>query len=224
MKKTALLTVLSLSALLISACGTAATSSSSRSGTGGGFRTNSAFANRPLTPEARLALGTIKLEGTPQAVDPAEAAKLLPLWQLLAQLLGSSSSAPQEVTAVLDQIRSTMDQSQVQDIGSMQLTSADMASVFQQARQSSSSGGAAAGATNGGGGGRGGGGVFFAGGGFPGGGFGGAGATGANRTGAGTNGSSTTASTAEAAQQASNQISLILVNQVVQMLESRIKS
>lgn len=222
MKKTAFLAVLTLSALLISACGAARTGSSSASGTGGGFRTSSAFANRPLTPESRLALGTIKLEGTPQAVDPVEAAKLLPLWQLLAQLLGSSSSAPQEVTAVLDQIRSTMDQAQVQDIARMQLTSADMVSVFQQARQSASSGsttnpgGAAAGTASRGNGGRGG--AVFFGGGFPGGGF-----AGANRTGAGANGSSSTTSTAEAAQQASNQISLILVNQVVQMLETRIK-
>src|SRR5512135_1411074 len=78
-----------------------------------------------LTPETKLALGTIKLEGTPEAVDAATAAKLLPLWQLLLQLSSSTSAAPQEVTAVLDQIRATMTPSQISSINSMQFTPAD---------------------------------------------------------------------------------------------------
>ncbi len=214
MKKTTLLTVLSLAALLLSACGAAAVGSSSSSGSG--TRGSSAFRNRPLTPEAKLALGIIKLDGTPQAVDPTEAAKLLPLWQLLAQLLGSSSSAPQEVTAVMNQIQANMTAEQVKTIAGMQLTSADMFSVFQQAQTSSagsSSGGSQAG---GGGGAR----FFFGGGGIPGGGgFGG------NRTGTGTsNGTGSATSSAQAGQQFSNQVSLILVNQVVQLLQTRIKS
>src|SRR5574341_1159313 len=123
MKTPNLIMVLWICALLLTACGSApATANSFRSGTGSA---------RSLTPEARLALGTLKLEGTPQAVDSALAAKLLPLWQLLAQLNGSSSTAPQEVTAVLDQIRATMTAEQVKTINNMQLTSADIFTVLQ---------------------------------------------------------------------------------------------
>lgn len=221
MKKTSLVTILSLSALVLSACGAAGASSSS---TGNGFRGSSAFRNRPLTPEARLALGTIKLEGTPQAVDASEAAKLLPLYQLLAQLLGSSSTSPQEITAVMDQIQATMTPTQAKAISSMQLTSSDMFAAFQQQAQSGSGssndpGGSTSGTNRAAGGQRGG--FFFSGGG----GFPGGGGFGANRPGTGTNGtSSTTTSAAQAAQQASNQISLIVVNQLVQLLQSRVKS
>ncbi len=216
MKKTTLLTVLSLAALLLSACGAAAAGSSSSSGSGA--RGSSAFRNRPLTPEAKLALGIIKLDGTPQAVNPTEAAKLLPLWQLLAQLLGSSSSAPQEVTAVMNQIQANMTPEQVKTIAGMQLTSADMFSVFQQAQTADPAGASSAGNGAGGGGGA----RFFFGGG---GGIPGGGGFGGNRAGgATTNGTGSATSAAQAGQQFSNQVSLILVNQVVQLLQTRIKS
>ena len=220
MKKTTLLTIFSLTALLLSACGAAGSGSSSSTG---GFRNSSALRSRPLTPEAKLALGTIKLEGTPQAVDPEEAARLLPLWQLLAQLLGTSSSAPQEITAVIDQIQAGMTPEQVRAIKGMQLNSTDIFAAFQQQAQGSSSsstdGSSSASGTNRAAGGNRGGGFFIAGpggGGFPGGGFG------ANRSGASTNGSTSAASAAQAAQQASNQISLAVVNQLVRLLETRI--
>ncbi len=231
MKRMTFAAILCVAALVLSACGSS-TNRSSASSTTGGFRNNSALRNRPLTPEAKLALGTIKLEGSSMAVDPAEAAKLLPLWQLMAQLNGSSSTAPQEVNAVLDQIQATMDPAQVKAIGGMQLTSSDIFAAFQQ--QSQSGGGldpaGAAGTTSSsgsggnGGGNRGGGGTFFFGGGGPGGGgFGGG--FGANRTGTTTNGTgASTTNTAQAAQQASNQISLLVVNQLVRLLETRLKS
>ena len=216
MKKTTLLTILSLTVLGLSACGAVSNSGSSASSTGA-FR-SSAARNLPLTPEARLALGTIKLEGTQQAVDPAMAAKLLPLWQLMAQLNGSSSSAPQEVAAVLSQIQATMNPAQVKAISSMQLTTADIFGAFQSNRP----GGTASGSAAGGGGQGGGGGArfFFGGGGPGGGGFGGGfGGGGGARSATGT-----TASATETPQQVGNQISLIVVNQVVQLLETRIKS
>jgi hypothetical protein len=222
MKKTSLLTtaILSLTALVLSACG-AARSSGSSSSSAGGFRSTAAR-NLPLTPEAKLALGTIKLEGTPQAIDASMAANLLPLWQLMAQLNGSSSTAPQEVTAVLNQIQATMNPEQVKVISSMQLTTADIFTAF----QASQTGGTSSGSSTAGGsqGGQGGGRIFFGGGGGPGGGgFGGGfGGNGATRSGTTTNG--TGASATQTPQQAANQISLIVVNQVVQLLESRVKS
>ena len=159
MKKTTFLTiiVISTTSLVLAACGaTRSAGTSSSSGSGGSSR-NGAFRNQPLTPEAKLALGTIKLEGTPQAVDASLAAKLLPLWQLLAQLNSSSSTAPQEVTAVVDEIRATMNPDQVKSISSMQLTSSDIFAAFQATGAGSGSttdpGGTAAGTRRGQGGG-----------------------------------------------------------------------
>lgn len=216
MKKTTLLTILFLTALALSACGAFGTSGSSSSPTGA-FR-SSAARNLPLTPEATLALGTIKLEGTPEAVDPSMAAKLLPLWQLMAQLNGSSSSAPQEVAAVLGQIQATMNSAQLKAISSMQLTTADIFTASQSSRTgATASGSTAAGRGQGGAGGAR---VFFGGGGPGGGGFGGGfgGAGGARPT------TGTTASATQTPQQLGNQISLIVVDQVVQLLETRVRS
>ncbi len=53
----------------------------------------------------KLALGTLDLEDTDQAVNASEAARLLPLWELLNQLETSGSAAPAEIKAVLDQIQ-----------------------------------------------------------------------------------------------------------------------
>lgn len=234
MKNTKLPIIVLIGALIVSACGAARTSSSgsgSTSANGSRFGTR---APRVLTPEAKLALGTIKLEGTPQAVDATMAAKLLPLWQLLAQMSGSNSTAPQEVTAVLDQIEATMTTQQVQAINSMQLTSADMFTAFQQQGQTGRSGGALSGGTRtpnsgssaSGNRGNGGGQTFLFGGGGGGGGFGGGGLgnTGGNRSSTGTTQSGSSSSSAQSAQSASNAISLILVNQVIQMLQARITS
>lgn len=219
MNKTIVLALLTAGALMLNACGAAPTSSTSGRG---GFRNNSTLQNRPLAPEAKLALGTIKLEGTPQAVGASEAAKLLPLWQLMAQLNGSSSTAPQEVTAVLNQIEADMDPAQVKAIGGMQLTAADVFASFQQGGigSAASGGSSLSGSTTNRSGQRGGGAVFFGGGGFPGGG----GGFGASRTGTTANGANTAASAAQAAQQLSNQISTVLVNQLVQLLAARVKT
>ena len=136
MKKASLLTALVTIVFVLTACGSGAhrpmASRTARSTNG--FR-NGADATGPLNPEAKLALGTIKLEGTKQAVDPKMAASLVPLWQLLFQLNSSSSTAPQEVTAVVDQIKTTMTPAQLNTINSMTLTQADIFTVFQQEAQ-----------------------------------------------------------------------------------------
>ncbi len=75
-----------------------------------------------ITPALTLAAGTLKLEGTEQAIDAASAAKLLPLWQLLAQLEGSSATASQEISTVIDEIQSNMTASQLEAIDAMSLT------------------------------------------------------------------------------------------------------
>ncbi len=249
MKKTLLLTCLLCSALLLSACAssgptdgasnsTGSTGGSSRTGLAGIF--SSIFSPRrslTLTPEEKLAIGTIKLDANGQAIDRTEAAKLLPLWQLLHQLYASSSAAPQEQTAVMDQIRSAMTPGQVAAIDSMQLSRADIFASLQQgqANTSAGTGGTGTGASGsrgstGGNGSRGQG--FFFGGGAPGGGgFGGGFGGGGFRNGtASGNGSSSTTTTqqsltsAQRAAAATNGITNALINQVISLLQDKLSS
>ena len=227
MKRYLLLSCVLAGALLLAACAGQSTPSASGSDGGtNGFRSStggSTFQN--LRPEAKLALGTLKLEGTSQAVDAQTAAKLIPLWQLMAQLDSSNSSAPQEVTAVMDQIKSTMTTDQASAISHMSLTQADLFAVFQQEAQASGSGGQG-GSGFGGGGNRGGGGAFFFGGGPGGGGPGGGGFGGGFRpNGGGSAGSNSTGSqltSAEAAIARENAISTRLIDQLVRLLQTKL--
>ncbi len=231
MRKLFLLTTLITLLFLLTACGSSSADGATNSTSTNSFR-NSAAATGPLNTEEKMALGTIKLEGTKQAVDPKMAASLVPLWQLLFQLNSTSSSAPQEVTAVVDQIKTTMTPVQVNTINSMPLTQADIFTVFQQEAQQNGTGGAGSSGGTGpsnfpGGNGRnrggGGGGFVFAGGGGPGGGFGGG--LGPNP---GSGSSTTTQNSAQTAAQAEqarqNAISNLLINQVIRLLETKIKS
>ncbi len=232
MKRYLLLTCLLAGALVLTACaGQATPTASGTDGGTNGFRSangNGGSTFRNLSPEAKLALGTIKLEGTGQAVDPKTAAKLIPLWQLMTQLDSSTSSAPQEVTATMDQIKQTMAADQVNTINHMTLTQADLYTVFQQQSQANGSGSGTGGSGFGGGGNRGGGGAFFFGGGGPGGGFGGGGFGGGGprgQNGGGAGNASTTGSQLTAEQVAvarENAISTLLINQLVRLLETKV--
>jgi len=71
-----------------------------------------------LSVSNQLALGTMQLEGTDDAVTPGQAAALLPLWQALQ----GGVTAEAEVSAVLKQIEGTMTREQLQAIAGMQLT------------------------------------------------------------------------------------------------------
>jgi hypothetical protein len=208
--------------LLLSACGSA-TSSTAR------LRSR----NVTLTPETKLALGTLKLEETPQAIDPALAAKLLPLWQLLAQLNTSDATAPQEIQAVVDAIRATMTPDELQSIDGMRLSGADIQSLFEasgsQANRTGSTGftgeqgaGNSTGGTRRSGGGQ----AFFFGGGggasgaeLPGGGFGGAAGA---RTTTSSSSSQSQATSAQEARSASTALTRLLVNRVIQLLQSKL--
>jgi hypothetical protein len=227
MKKVALITILIFALFLLTACGSGsgATNSTSQNGTStNSFRSG---ATGPLNPESKLALGTIKLEGTKLAVDPKMAANLVPLWQLLFQLNSSSSSAPQEVTAVVDQIKTTMAPDQINSINSMSLTQADIFTAFQQQAQASGSGGTTG--SGGSSGGNRGGGFAFGGGGPGGGGPGGGGFPGGGLRAGGT-GSSTSSTTssaqsiAQAAQARQNAITNLVINQVIRLLETKLRS
>jgi hypothetical protein len=81
-----------------------------------------------LDVSTQLALGTILLEETGNAVTPEQAAILLPLWQSLQ----GGVMAPAEVNAVLKQIEETMGQEQLATIAGMQLTQGDLRAWMQE--------------------------------------------------------------------------------------------
>ena len=70
-----------------------------------------------------LVLGTLKLEGTGEAVTPAQATRLLPLWQIIQ---GDSLQGAAETEAVLKQIEGAMTEPQLAAIEAMALTFQDM--------------------------------------------------------------------------------------------------
>ncbi|MBI3739312.1 MAG: hypothetical protein HY258_09735 [Chloroflexi bacterium] len=84
-----------------------------------------------ISVEEQLIVGTFKLEGTDLAVDSQTASQLLPLWNLLKELKSNGSAADEEVSAVAEQIQSTMSAEQIKAIKDMQLTQNDVAAIFQ---------------------------------------------------------------------------------------------
>jgi hypothetical protein len=76
-----------------------------------------------LTGTDKLALGTLKLEGTENAVTPAQAKELLPLWQMIQ---GGSLQGDQETQAVVKQIEGAMTPAQTAAIDAMALTWSDV--------------------------------------------------------------------------------------------------
>jgi len=75
-----------------------------------------------LSVSNQLALGTMQLEDSEDAVTPEQAAALLPLWQALR----GGVTVEAEVNAVLKQIEGTMTQGQLEAIAGMQLTQEDL--------------------------------------------------------------------------------------------------
>lgn len=96
---------------------------------GGKATTPESFA---LPQPIQLAVGTLKLEETPQAVTAEQAQALLPLWQMLRTLQQSDTAAQAEVEAVLKQIQAAMTPEQLAAIQGMDLSPANMRAVFQE--------------------------------------------------------------------------------------------
>lgn len=78
----------------------------------------------------QLALGTLKLEGTANAVTAEQAKTLLPLWQAFVALSGTTTTAEEELTAVQNQIAEVLQPAQLQAIGALQLTTVQLNAFY----------------------------------------------------------------------------------------------
>lgn len=99
-----------------------------------------------LSPSIQVAIGTLKLDETDNAVTAEQAQELLPLWETLQVLSESDTAAQQEMDALVEQIQETMTTEQRQAITAMNLTRADMQSILRE--QGLSLGGSQAGGQN----------------------------------------------------------------------------
>ncbi len=85
-----------------------------------------------LPLETRLILGTLRLEGTDQAVGANQASILLPLWQRWHDQNRSNTATAGDRDALLAEIQAAMTPDQMQAIDAMQLTQADVSKYIQE--------------------------------------------------------------------------------------------
>lgn len=88
-----------------------------------------AVPNLELDNVSRLAVGTLKLEGSDNAVTPQQATKLLSLWKLVQ---GGTLTSDAETTAVVKQIEGQMTETQLAAIDALGLTAEDMMTWMQE--------------------------------------------------------------------------------------------
>ncbi len=79
-----------------------------------------------LSQKLMLALGSMELANTENAITPEQAELMLFYWQALTNLTNSGNSATEEVAALLTQIEESFTPAQITAINQMQLTSAYM--------------------------------------------------------------------------------------------------
>ncbi len=104
----------------------AASSQAGRSQTQGQFN----LANQPV--ENKLAIGILKMEGTPQAITTQQATTMLPLWQAVKSLSASNTTSSTEMQALYKQIEAVMTPDQVKTIQNLNMTQAQIQALFQQ--------------------------------------------------------------------------------------------
>lgn len=121
--KKSLTSTLILLALILSACGTSQSNTSSAQTLPG---------NGELPEITKLVIGTLNLKDTENAITPEQAKELLPLWQVYLSLLSSDTAAQEEIDALVEQIGETMTSEQTQAIEAMQLSQEDIFTVMQE--------------------------------------------------------------------------------------------
>ncbi len=108
------------------------TACSGRASNAAGPTSDTQGAAGELSAPMQVAIGTIKLDGTENAVTAEQAKELLPLWETLQVLYSSDTAATQEIDALVQQIQDTMTAEQTQAITALSLSRQDMMSVMQE--------------------------------------------------------------------------------------------
>lgn len=125
-KITIFLIVLSLMATLLAGCGSAATPA--------------VAASNRLSTASKLALGTLKLENTSNAVTASEATQLLTLWEAYQSISSSDIISQVELDALLKQIEDTMTAAQIKAIDAISLTDQSVSETLSSLNTSNTSG------------------------------------------------------------------------------------
>jgi len=138
LRKATALGVLLMVVAIMAACGSegesggeTASAKSVVSGEATGVTLNADYADALPVP-SQLAIGTLMLEDTDDAVTTEQASELLPFWKMLQALQSSGTAAQVELDAVLNQIQGTMADGQLLAIKGMKLTSASMMELAQE--------------------------------------------------------------------------------------------
>jgi len=129
MKTLRTLTLLVLAAALLVACAPAAEPTTAAPTSIAGEYLSIEYADA-ASLRNQLAYGTMKLDGTPNAVTAEQAKTLIPLWQGILALSGDDTTASEELTAVQDQIVAALTPEQLQAIAAMQLTNTELNAFY----------------------------------------------------------------------------------------------
>lgn len=130
--------VLIIVVLLLSACGSKTTEVDGEDNIDGKAGNTEAdrerlsmdFADDALSPALQLVVGTLILEETDLVIDAELAETLLPYWKLYISLLDSDSTAPEELTGLINEIEGLMTTEQINYIAGMELTQESMGSLI----------------------------------------------------------------------------------------------
>jgi hypothetical protein len=124
--------LLSLAMLTLAACSSlpGAVSSNPDAEAGGGQVSPPDFSDQPI--EMKLAIGTLKLEGTGQAVTPEQAKTLLTLWKAVKTMSSDTNTSTEEMDALYAQIQESMTAEQVQAIQDLSMTMEDTQALMKQ--------------------------------------------------------------------------------------------
>ncbi len=90
------------------------------------------YAEDALSIAQQLTLGSLLLEETDLAVDAEQASDLIPYWKLYRSLLGSDTTAPEELDSLLKEIQEIMTADQVSYIANLQLNQETMMTLVNE--------------------------------------------------------------------------------------------
>lgn len=79
---------------------------------------------------SQLAYGTIKLADTSNPITYEQAQSLIPLWQGIIALSGDTTTTSEELTAIQDQITTTLTTEQLISIGEMKITNTQLTAFY----------------------------------------------------------------------------------------------